>query len=139
MTDRPNPVFRTTGEVLLIGTMATYNSQAEASQGIPQQWRAFRLAHPALESSSKFYGASPCTGDRKIHYLTGVAYEGPDGVVGGERLTLEAGEYAVVRVNEPALLRIPPQPGRHRMPVGGSFPEGFDAPIPQHPQLSPSA
>jgi hypothetical protein len=59
MTDRPNPVFRTTGEVLLIGTMATYNSQAEASQGIPQQWRLFLVDHPALESSSNFYGASP--------------------------------------------------------------------------------
>src|SRR5271169_379575 len=81
MADRPTPVFRTIEEVSLIGTMAIYDSQAEASQGIPQQWRAFRLAHPALESSSKFYGASPCTGDRKIHYLTGVAYEGPDGVV----------------------------------------------------------
>jgi AraC family transcriptional regulator len=74
-------------------------------QQFPQQWRAFRLAHPALESSSKFYGASPCTGDRKIHYLTGVAYEDPDGVVGGERLTLEAGEYAVIHVNDTALLR----------------------------------
>src|ERR1700719_2804228 len=58
MADRPNPVFRTIEEVSLIGTMATYDSQAKASQGIPQQWRAFRLAHPALESSSKFYGAS---------------------------------------------------------------------------------
>jgi len=105
MTDRPNPVFRTIEEVLLIGKMATYDSQADASEGIPEQWRAFRLAHPALESSSKFYGASPCTGDRKIHYLTGVAYEGPDGVVGGERLTLEAGEYAVTQVNDTALLR----------------------------------
>ena len=46
MTDRPNPVFRTTGEVLLIGTMATYNSQAEASQGIPQPWRLFLVDHP---------------------------------------------------------------------------------------------
>jgi predicted transcriptional regulator YdeE len=105
MTDRPNPVFRTTGEVLLIGTMATYNSQAEASQGIPQQWRLFLGGHPALESSSNFYGASPCTGDRKIHYLTGVAHGSPESVVDGESLTLEAGEYAVVRVNEPALLR----------------------------------
>jgi AraC family transcriptional regulator len=105
MTDRPNPVFRTTGEVLLIGTMATYNSQAEASQGIPQQWRLFLVDHPALESSSNFYGASPCTGDRKIHYLTGVAHGSPERVVDGESLTLEAGEYAVVRVNEPALLR----------------------------------
>ncbi len=107
MADRPNPIFRTIEEVSLIGTMATYDSQAEASQGIPQQWRAFRLAHPTLESSSKFYGASPCTDDRKIHYLTGVAYESSEGVVGGEPLTLEAGEYAVVLVNDTALLRDP--------------------------------
>jgi AraC family transcriptional regulator len=105
MADRPNPVFLTTDEVLLIGTMATYNSQAEASERIPQQWRAFRLTHPAVGSSSNFYGASPCTGDRKIHYLTGVAQESPESVVGGERLILEAGEYAVVRVNDTALLR----------------------------------
>lgn len=105
MTDRPNPVFRTTGEVLLIGTMATYNSQAEASQGIPQQWRSFLADNPALESSSKFYGASPCTGDRKIHYLTGVANKSAGSVVCGQSLTLEAGEYAVVRVIETALLR----------------------------------
>src|SRR6201987_4809928 len=98
MADRPNPVFRTIEEVSLIGTMAIYDSQAEASQGIPHQWRAFRLAHPALESSSKFYGASPCTGDRKIHYLTGIAQEGPENVAGGERLTLEAGEEAGVGV-----------------------------------------
>src|ERR1700679_2464451 len=104
MVDRPSPVFRTIEEVSLIGTMATYDSQDEASQGIPLQWRAFRLAHPALETSSKLYGASPCTGDRKIHYLTGVQYEGPDSV-GGERLTLEAGEYAVVHVKDTALLR----------------------------------
>jgi hypothetical protein len=36
MADRPNPVFRTMEEVSLIGTMATYDSQAEASQDIPQ-------------------------------------------------------------------------------------------------------
>ena len=104
MEDRPNPVFRTIEEMSLIGTMVTYDSQAEASQGIPQQWRAFRVAHPALASNSKFYGASPCTGDHKIHYLTGVAYEGPNGAVDGERLTLEAGEYALIHVNDPALL-----------------------------------
>jgi AraC family transcriptional regulator len=105
MADRPNPVFRTSKEVLLIGTMAIYDSQGEASQRIPQQWRAFRLTHPALGSSSNFYGASPCTGDRKIHYLTGVPQESPESVVGGEHLTLEAGEYAVILVNDPALLR----------------------------------
>ena len=105
MADRPTPVFLTTEEVLLIGTMAIHNSQAEASQNIPQQWRTFRLNHPALGSSSKFYGASPCTDDGKIHYLTSVAQQSAESVVGGERLTLEAGEYAVVRVNDPTLLR----------------------------------
>lgn len=100
-----NPVFRTAEEVLLIGTMAIYDSQAEASQGIPQQWRAFRLTHPALGSNAKFYGASPCTGDHKIHYFAGVEQQGQEMVAGGERLILEAGEYAVVCVNDRALLR----------------------------------
>jgi AraC family transcriptional regulator len=99
---------------MLIGTMAIYSSQAEASQRIPHQWREFRQSHPAL-GSARFYGASPCTGDRKIHYLTGVdqeslaslAGEGPHGLspIAGEHLTLEAGEYAVVRLGDPALLR----------------------------------
>jgi AraC family transcriptional regulator len=105
MADRPNPVFRTIEEVSLIGTMASYNTQAEASEGIPQQWRAFLRTHPALQSSSKLCGASPCTGDRKIHYLTGLAQEVPESVAAGECLTLAAGEYAVVRVNDGALLR----------------------------------
>jgi AraC family transcriptional regulator len=90
---------------LLIGTMATYNSQAEASQGIPQQWRSFLVDNPALESSPNLYGASPCTNDRRIHYLAGVTHGSHENVPGGESLTLAAGEYAVVRVNEPALLR----------------------------------
>lgn len=105
MTDRPDPVFRTIEGVSLIGRMATYNTQAEASQGIPQQWRAFLRAHPELQSSANFYGASPCTGDRKIHYLTGIAQGRLVSVAGGERLILEAGEYATVRVDDPALLR----------------------------------
>ena len=105
MAERVNPVFRTTEDVLLVGKMATYDSQAEASHGIPQQWRAYRLTHPAPDNSSKFYGASPCTGDRKIHYLTGVAEQSPERGMGGERLMLEAGEYAVVRVDDTALLR----------------------------------
>lgn len=85
--------------------MATYNSQAEASQGIPQQWRSFLEDHPTLKNSSNLYGASPCTGDRKIHYLTGIAKGSSESLLGGESLTLEVGEYAVVRVNETALLR----------------------------------
>ena len=88
-----------------MGTMAIYNTQADASEGIPRQWRAFPRTDPAPQSSSKLYGASPCTGDRKIHYLTGIAQEGPESVAGGERLTLAAGEYAVVRVDDSALLR----------------------------------
>jgi AraC family transcriptional regulator len=105
MADRPQPVFRRSDELLLIGTMAIYNSQAEASESIPRQWREFRLAHPALGSDSRFYGASPCTEDRKIHYLTGVATEVPESELRGERLTLAAGEYAVVYVDDPARLR----------------------------------
>jgi len=105
MADRPSPVFRRTDEVLLIGMMATYGTQAEATEGIPKQWRAFLRAHPEAQKSSKLYGASPCTGDGRIHYLTGVAQEGAEGVEAGERLTLEAGEYAFVRVDDRALLR----------------------------------
>lgn len=101
MAEQPTIIFRTIEDVLLIGTMAIYDSQAQASEGIPNQWRAFRFSHPALDSSSEFYGASPCTGDRKIHYLTGVR----DSSISGERLTLEAGEYVVVRVDDAALLR----------------------------------
>ena len=105
MAERLNPVLRMTEEVLLIGTRAVYASQAEATQQIPQQWRSFRLTYPALQSSSTFYGASPCTGDHKIHYFTGVAQQDPNTLPRGERLTLEAGEYAVVRVEDAAWLR----------------------------------
>lgn len=105
MVEQPVPVFRTIDDVLLVGTMAIYESQAEASAPIPYQWREFRSRHPTLGSSSEFYGASPCTGDRKIHYLTGVAQKGRDDSISGERLALEAGEYAVTRVDDVALLR----------------------------------
>jgi predicted transcriptional regulator YdeE len=105
MAERLNPVFRTTEDMLLIGTMAIYDSQAEASQRIPQQWREFLLTNPTFRGRSKFYGASPCTDDHKIHYLTGVAQEDPESSTKGERLTLEAGEYAVVQVNDTAMLR----------------------------------
>lgn len=105
MADPFNPVFRTMEEVWLIGTMAIYDSQAEASRNIPRQWRAFRQSHPALASNATCYGASPCTGDRRIHYLTGVAREDTKTEIALERLTLAAGEYAVVRVDDPARLR----------------------------------
>ena len=101
MTEQPIPVFRTIEDVPLIGTMAIYDSQTEVSEFVPYQWREFRSKHPALGRDSVFYGASPCTADQKIHYLTGVAQEGRDGSLSGEPLTLEAGEYAVVRVDDP--------------------------------------
>lgn len=105
MAERLNPVFRTIEKVPLIGTMAIYESHAEAARRIPHQWREFLSTRPGLGSSSKLYGASPCTSDRKIHYLTGVAQESMESLVAGEHLTLEAGEYAVVRVDDPALVR----------------------------------
>jgi len=85
--------------------MAIYDSHALAAEKIPHQWRAFLLSHPELRSSSNLIGASPCTPDHKIHYLTGVARESPQSSVAGERLILEAGEYAVVQVDNAALLR----------------------------------
>jgi len=121
MAEHPTPVYRTLENVVLIGSMATYGSQAEASEGIPQQWRDFRKSHPGLGSASSFHGASPCTADGKIHYLTGVLQEKWDGSV-GESLTLAAGEYAVVQVDDAAQLRDTwvwllrswlPQSGRH--------------------------
>ena len=106
MAERADPVFRTLEKMVpLIGQMAIYDSQVEASQRIPHQWREFRSAHPALGSSAEFYGASPCTGDHKIHYFAGVATESLESLITGEHLTLEAGEYAFVRVDDPALLR----------------------------------
>lgn len=104
MAEHPIPVYRTIESVLLFGTMAVYDSQAEAAEGIPHQWREFRNSHPALGSHGGFCGASPCTGDGKIHYLTGVAQDMWDGSV-GEPLNLESGEYAVVQVDDAGLLR----------------------------------
>ena len=104
MTERSHPVFRTAGQVSLTGRMAIYDSQAEASEGISEQWRLFLGEHPAIGGGASLYGASPCTSDRKIHYLTGVA-QGSMGWVEGESLVLEAGEYAVLRVDEVASLR----------------------------------
>jgi AraC family transcriptional regulator len=107
-TDHPNPVLRNAEEVSLTGIMAIYDSQAEASAKIPRQWREFLETHPALRNA-KLYGASPCTADRKIHYLTGVAEKASaaalESSVPAARLTLAAGEYAVVQVDDPAQLR----------------------------------
>lgn len=91
--------------MVLIGTMAVYGSQAEASENIPRQWSEFLKTHPTLDEATKFYGASPCTDDRKIHYLTGVPQQNADATIAGEPVTLAAGEYAVVRVDDAAALR----------------------------------
>ena len=96
-----HPEFRVVKAIPLTGTMAVYDSQADASKGIPDQWRAFLRQH---SHPGDFYGASPCTNDRKIHYLTGVGPDSPEGA-GSDALILEPGEYAVVRVNDPAQLR----------------------------------
>ncbi|HEY4355539.1 MAG TPA: GyrI-like domain-containing protein [Acidobacteriaceae bacterium] len=104
MKDQPIPVFQTMETISLVGTMAIYSSQAEASHGIPEQWCMFLKGHPSLGNSAKLHGASPCTSDRKIHYLTGVVQEDADNVA-RERITLEAGEYAVVRVDDATKLR----------------------------------
>jgi AraC family transcriptional regulator len=105
MAEQPVPDFRVMEELMLIGTMATYDSQAEVSERVPHQWRAFLASHPEIRGSSVLYGGSPCTRDGKIHYLTGVAGKDGDHLPDGERLTLEAGEYATVRVDDPSLLR----------------------------------
>ena len=104
MTERSHPVFLTAGQVSLSGRMAIYGSQAEASKGIPEQWRLSFGEHPAIGGGASLYGASPCTSDRKIHYLSGVTH-GSTGWVAGESLVLEVGEYAVLRVDEVPPLR----------------------------------
>ncbi len=105
MKSQSDPVFHMAEVVVLTGIMATYDSQAEASERIPLQWRAFLHDHPGVGERAQLYGASPCTGDRKIHYMTGVAQESPESAIGGQSLTLEAGEYAVVLVDDPLELR----------------------------------
>jgi AraC family transcriptional regulator len=105
MAEHPNPSLRVMEKISLTGTMAVYASQAEASLRIPKQWKEFRSAHPSLGRCPNLYGASPCTADHKIHYLTGVEQEGAASPIKGDNLTLEAGEYAVVRVDDPDSLR----------------------------------
>jgi AraC family transcriptional regulator len=105
MDEWPVPSFCTLEAVPLVGTMAIYDSQAAVAEGVPRQWRAFRLEHPSLGEQFQFYGASPCTDDRKIHYLTGIVEQGTNTLANADRLTLEAGEYAVVRVDGPERLR----------------------------------
>lgn len=100
-----NPTFCELKEVSLIGTMAVYASHAEAALRIPQQWQEFQRANASLSGRAKLYGASPCTADHKIHYLTGVEQDGAEGLLEGEHLTLVAGDYAVVRVDDPDSLR----------------------------------
>jgi predicted transcriptional regulator YdeE len=87
--------------ILLTGRIVVYDSQADASKGIPDQWRTFLRQNTWR---GPLFGASPCTNDRKIHYLTGVGPACPERT-GSDALTLDPGEYAVVQVNDPAQLR----------------------------------
>jgi AraC family transcriptional regulator len=105
MAERSLPVYRKMDELLLSGSMAVYDSQAELSERLPDQWRQFRSRHPELANEAELYGASPCTSDRKIHYLTGVAHEILQHGTHDQALVLHSGEYAVVRVEDAALLR----------------------------------
>jgi len=89
----------------VLGTMATYSSQKEASEGIPQQWQSFLREFPDLKNSSDLYGASPCTNDGKIHYLVGVAGGNHETRLPAESIRLQAGEYAFVLLEDPAQLR----------------------------------
>ena len=106
-TRHPDPIIRVLDEVHLIGTLVIYDSQSDLMSRVARQWREFRLSHPKLDSGARFICASPCTNDRKIHYLTGVGTAPPDPLVGDVWLTLQGGEYAVVQVNDPAQLRLP--------------------------------
>ena len=74
--------------------MALYDSQSDVTAGVPKQWQDFRLTHPSLDDNSSLYGASPCTGDGKTHYLTGVEHGSLGGTINGERSERTAGEYA---------------------------------------------
>jgi AraC family transcriptional regulator len=105
MAERPLPVIREMNELLLSGSMAVYESQIQLSERIPDQWRELRTRHPELGSNAELYGASPCTTDRKIHYFTGAAQEKLEDDAREETLSLHSGEYAVVRVENSALLR----------------------------------
>lgn len=105
MTKRPNPMIRILEEKVLIGTMALYGSQAELSESVPRQWQDFRMANPGLDNNAEFYGASPCSDDGKIHYLTGIAPRGPANRLQGDRITLDSGEYAFVQVQDGSHLR----------------------------------
>ncbi len=105
MVKRPIPIFRKMGKQTLSGLMTIYESQTELTQQIPDQWRRFRSRHPELRSNASLYGASPCTSDQKIHYLTGVACESLEDGIQEEALALHSGEYAVVQVDDATLLR----------------------------------
>ncbi len=99
-------IFRTIEEVSLTGAMAHLRiAGGKPLKASRSSGERFRLAHPAFANDSHFYGASPCTGDHKIHYYAAVAHASPESVAGSECLTLEAGEYAVVRVNDVTALR----------------------------------
>ncbi len=105
MSERLNPIFRMIEKVQLIGTMTIYDSQAEVAQRIPQQWLDLRAAYrrsAAVQFSTARLLAPAITRPIISAELNRKTRRGAN--VGREYLTLEAGEYAVVRVEDTALL-----------------------------------
>ena len=105
MIEQPRLVYRRIEELRLVGSMTIYASHSEIVERVPEQWRTFLSSHSPPLSGPAYYGASPCSDDGKIHYLTGVVSAGREQPKGWERLTIPAGEYAVIEVNEAAKLR----------------------------------
>ena len=104
MASRPKAEFRLAEAMVLTGILAVYETQAEASAKIPEQWQRFlSLPLPEIKEAETVYGASPCTGDHKIHYLCGVAGTARMPEADFQELALPAGEYAIFTVDEHAL------------------------------------
>ena len=100
------PEIRNIETIHLAGTMAIYEGQTDASANIPNQWANLLSRDvPELRTATHLYGASPCTGDHKLHYFTGIAVLDYEGVNSPTRITLEAGEYAIFTVHDIATLR----------------------------------
>ena len=65
MADRPDPVFRTMEEVSLIGTMATYDSQAEASRTSRSSGARFAWRIPRLRAAQSSMARRPALATAK--------------------------------------------------------------------------
>lgn len=79
MAERPIPVFRTFESVILVGIMAIYDAQAEASERIPQSGAIFGyvIRRSAIAATSaarrRAQGTGGSTTSRALHRKTGMA------------------------------------------------------------------